>query len=139
MTDGLSPNSASRDVGDDCDLAEAKRRKAAGRTSSIWVRASPIFDAADSGRGGIRAIKDGKTHYSPNRRNSRAAGRGGDAIFAAFGRRPVQRDHIVVSNGSKQSLFNACSRSSARAMSSRFRRPPGCRIRRSCTWRARDR
>jgi len=129
MTDGLSPNRSISRLGDDCDLggSQAAQGGGGGRHRSGCGRAR-FSDAADSGRAGIRAIKDGKTHYSANEGFSSCGPRRRRISALLSGGRPVNADHIVVSNGSKQrssTLLHAlrpgrCRRDSA---------PPGCRIR----------
>src|SRR5213075_3042886 len=89
--------------------AEAKRRKAAGEDVIDLGAGEPDFPTpsipADAG---IRAIKDGKTHYSANEGILELRAAAATHLSLLSGGRPVNADHIVVSNGSKQSLFNAC-------------------------------
>jgi len=87
----------------------AQQRRAAGEDVVDLSAGEPDFDtprlAADAG---IRAIQQGKTHYPPNAGllDLRAAVARHFSLLS--GGRPVNADHIVVSNGAKQSLFNAC-------------------------------
>lgn len=88
---------------------EAKRRKAAGENILDLGVGEPDFDtpalAADAG---IAAIRAGKTRYAPNVGTVELR----QAIAAALSRmsngRAVDANRLVVSNGSKQALFNAC-------------------------------
>jgi aspartate aminotransferase len=57
---------------------------------------------------GIRAIKEGKTHYAANEGILELRAAAAKHLALLSGGRPINADHIVVSNGSKQSLFNAC-------------------------------
>jgi len=134
MTDGLSPNLQHLETSATIAIsAEAKRRKAAGEDVIDLGAGEPDFPTPPiPAEAGIRAIKDGKTHYSANEGILELRAAAATHLSLLSGGRPVNADHIVVSNGSKQSLFNA------RATSWRFRHRPGCRIRRSCTWRAPD-
>jgi aspartate aminotransferase len=89
--------------------AEAKRRKAAGEDVIDLGAGEPDFPtpslAADAG---IKAVKDGRTHYSPNEGTLELRAAAATHLSLLSGGRPVNADHIVVSNGSKQALFNAC-------------------------------
>jgi aspartate aminotransferase len=88
---------------------EASRRKAAGEDVLDLGVGEPDFGtppaAADAG---VAAIRAGHTRYPPNIgiRELR------EAMAAALSRmsagRPVDPARLLVSNGSKQSLFNAC-------------------------------
>ncbi|MBI4542210.1 MAG: pyridoxal phosphate-dependent aminotransferase [Gemmatimonadetes bacterium] len=57
---------------------------------------------------GIRAIVEGKTKYAPTEGILELRAAIARRLSLLSGGRPVNADHIVVSNGSKQSLFNAC-------------------------------
>jgi aspartate aminotransferase len=88
---------------------EAQRRRTAGENVIDLGAGEPDFDTpALAAEAGIAAIRAGKTRYAPNVgiRELRVA------IASALSRmsagRPVDPDRVVVSNGSKQSLFNAC-------------------------------
>lgn len=88
---------------------EAQRRKAAGEDVLDLGAGEPDFDTpALAAEAGIAAIRAGKTRYAPNVGTIELR----RAIAASFSRlsggRPVDPGRIVVSNGSKQSLFNAC-------------------------------
>jgi aspartate aminotransferase len=110
MSDGLSPNLQHLETSATIAIsAEAKRRKAAGEDVIDLGAGEPDFPTpsipADAG---IRAIKDGKTHYSANEGILELRAAAAKHLSLLSGGRPVNADHIVVSNGSKQSLFNAC-------------------------------
>jgi aspartate aminotransferase len=87
----------------------AQQRRAAGDDVLDLSAGEPDFDTprivADAG---IRAIQQGKTHYPPNAGllELRAAAARHFSLLSAG--RPVNADHLVVSTGAKQSLFNAC-------------------------------
>jgi aspartate aminotransferase len=91
-------------------IAQAAQQRRAGGDDVIDLSAGePDFDTprivADAG---IRAIQQGKTHYPPNAGllELRAAAARHFSLLSAG--RPVNADHLVVSTGAKQSLFNAC-------------------------------
>lgn len=89
--------------------AEARRRKLAGEDVLDLGVGEPDFDTpGPAAEAGIQAIRKGKTRYPPNTgipelRRAIAAN-----LSRLSGDRPVDPDRIIVSNGSKQSLFNAC-------------------------------
>jgi aspartate aminotransferase len=110
MTEGLSANLQHLETSATIAIsAEAKRRKASGEDVIDLGAGEPDFPTpqvpADAG---IRAIKDGKTHYSANEGILELRAAAATHLSLLSGGRPVNADHIVVSNGSKQSLFNAC-------------------------------
>src|SRR3989449_6473473 len=61
---------------------------------------------ASDGRDGVRAIREGKTHYPANEGILELRAAAAKHLSLLSGGRPVNADNIVVSNGSKQSLFN---------------------------------
>ncbi len=88
---------------------ETQRRRAAGEDVIDLSAGEPDFETPRLvAEAGIRAIQQGKTKYPP------AAGildlRAAVARHLSLlsGGRPVNADHVVVSTGAKQSLFNAC-------------------------------
>lgn len=89
--------------------AEAKRLRALGRDVLDLSVGEPDFDTpAAVAQAGIQAIQKGATRYPPNigiadLRNAMAA-----HLSALYGGRPVNPDQLLVSTGSKQSLFNVC-------------------------------
>ena len=110
MNDGLSPNLQHLETSATIAIsAEAKRRKAAGEDVIDLGAGEPDFPTppipADAG---IRAIKDGKTRYPANEGILELRAAAATHLSLLSGGRPVNADHIVVSSGSKQSLFNAC-------------------------------
>ena len=110
MTDGLSANLQHLETSATIAIsAEAKRRKAAGEDVIDLGAGEPDFPTpqipADAG---LRAIKDGKTHYPANEGILELRSAAATHLSLLSGGRPVNADHIVVSSGSKQSLFNAC-------------------------------
>jgi aspartate aminotransferase len=88
---------------------EAKRRKAAGEDVLDLGVGEPDFDTPKLvAEAGIAAIEAGKTRYPPNvgipeLRRAMAA-----SLSAMSGGRAVDPERVMVSSGSKQSLFNAC-------------------------------
>ena len=110
MSEGLSPNLQHLETSATIAIsAEAKRRKAAGEDVIDLGAGEPDFPTpsipADAG---LRAIKDGKTHYPANEGILELRAAAAKHLSLLSGGRPVNADNIVVSNGSKQSLFNAC-------------------------------
>jgi aspartate aminotransferase len=86
----------------------AQQRRATGEDVIDLSAGEPDFDTPRlASEAGIRAIQQGKTHYPPNAGllDLRAAVARHFSLLS--GGRPVNADHIVVSNGAKQSLFNA--------------------------------
>ena len=88
----------------------AKALRAAGREIIDLGAGEPDFDTPDFIRtAGKQAIDDGQTHYTPTEgilslREAIAASVRESAPLAS----DVVAQDVVVSNGSKQSLFNAC-------------------------------
>src|SRR2546426_1337764 len=110
MTQGLSPNLQHLETSATIAISqEAKRRRAAGEDVIDLGAGEPDFPTppipADAG---IRAIKEGKTHYPANEGILELRAAAAKHLSLLSGGRPVNADHIVVSSGSKQSLFNAC-------------------------------
>ncbi|HEY3934811.1 MAG TPA: pyridoxal phosphate-dependent aminotransferase [Gemmatimonadales bacterium] len=105
----LSPNLAHLKSSETVAIStEAKRRKAAGEDVLDLGVGEPDFDTPPAvAEAGIEAIRAGKTRYAPNVGTIELR----RAIAAAFSRmsagRAVDPERIMVSNGSKQSLFNA--------------------------------
>ena len=110
MTDGLSVNLQHLETSATIAIsAEAKRRRAAGEDVIDLGAGEPDFPTppipADAG---LRAIKDGKTRYPANEGILELRAAAATHLSLLSGGRPVNADHIVVSSGSKQSLFNVC-------------------------------
>ena len=88
---------------------EAQRRKAAGEDVLDLGAGEPDFDTPSRiAEAGIAAIRGGKTRYAPNIGTTELRTAIAGALSRMSGGRAVDRDRIVVSNGSKQALFNAC-------------------------------
>jgi aspartate aminotransferase len=88
---------------------EAKRRQAAGEDVLDLGVGEPDFDTPpEVVEAGIAAIRAGHTRYPPNIGIASLR----EAIAGALSRmshdRPVDPARVIVSNGSKQALFNAC-------------------------------
>ncbi|MGH7584520.1 MAG: pyridoxal phosphate-dependent aminotransferase [Gemmatimonadales bacterium] len=86
---------------------EAKRRKAAGEDVLDLGAGEPDFDTpAVVAEAGIAAIRAGKTRYAPNVGTIELRQAMAGALSRLSGGRPVDPARLVVSNGSKQALFN---------------------------------
>ncbi|MGH7671732.1 MAG: pyridoxal phosphate-dependent aminotransferase [Gemmatimonadales bacterium] len=110
MSEGLSANLQHLETSATIAIsAEAKRRRAAGEDVIDLGAGEPNFPTpsipADAG---LRAIKEGKTHYPANEGILELRAAAATHLSLLSGGRPVNADHIVVSSGSKQALFNAC-------------------------------
>lgn len=110
MTFHPSPNLAFLKTSETVAIStEAKRRKAAGEDVLDLGVGEPDFDTPPMiAEAGIEAIRAGKTRYPPNvgiieLRRAMAA-----TLSRMSKGRAVDPERLVVSNGSKQSLFNAC-------------------------------
>lgn len=110
MTFSPSPNIAQLKASETVAIStEAKRRKAAGENVLDLGVGEPDFDTPEPvAEAGIAAIRAGKTRYPPNvglqeLRDAMAA-----ALSRMSGGRAVDPARLIVSNGSKQSLFNTC-------------------------------
>jgi aspartate aminotransferase len=88
---------------------EAKRRRAAGENVLDLSVGEPDFDTpAAVAQAGIQAIQKGLTRYPPNIGIADLRAAMARRMSVLSGGRPVNADNIVISSGSKQSLFNAC-------------------------------
>ena len=88
---------------------EAKRRKAAGEDVYDLSVGEPDFDTpAAVSQAGIQAIQKGLTRYPPNIGIAELRTGIARQLSMLSGARPVNADNIVISSGSKQSLFNTC-------------------------------
>ncbi len=88
---------------------EAKRRKAAGEDVLDLGVGEPDFDTpAPAAQAGIQAIQRGMTRYPPNVGIAELRAAIARRLSLLSGGRAVNADNIIVSSGSKQSLFNAC-------------------------------
>jgi len=110
MPDRLSPNLAHLKASETVAIsAEARRRKAAGEDVLDLGVGEPDFDTpAAAAQAGIQAIQQGRTRYPPNTGIAelrRAMARHLSELSAG---RAVDPERIMISTGSKQSLFNTC-------------------------------
>lgn len=105
---GLNPNVAKLRPSKTVALTDlARELQAEGRDVVSLTAGEPDFDTpGDVARAGVRAIEEGKTHYAPN------AGTAG--LRAAVARKlreenglHYQDSEVVVSNGAKQSIWQA--------------------------------
>ncbi|MES2124739.1 MAG: pyridoxal phosphate-dependent aminotransferase [Gemmatimonadota bacterium] len=105
-----SPNIAELKASETVAIStEAKRRKAAGENVLDLGVGEPDFDTpAPVVEAGIAAIRSGKTRYAPNVGIQELREAMADALSRMSGGRPVDPARLIVSNGSKQALFNAC-------------------------------
>ena len=88
---------------------EAKRRKAAGEDVLDLGVGEPDFDTpAAVAKAAIAAIEAGKTRYPPNAGIPELRRAMAGSLSAMSNGRVVDPERLIVSNGSKQSLFNAC-------------------------------
>lgn len=87
----------------------AQRKRAAGEDVIDLSAGEPDFGTpAIPTEAGIKAIQQGKTHYPPNVGVLDLRVAAARHLSLLSGGRPVNADNIVVSNGAKHSLFNAC-------------------------------
>ncbi len=88
---------------------EAKRRKAAGEDVLDLGVGEPDFDTpGPAAQAGIQAITKGMTRYPPNVGIAELRRGIAGQLSRMSGGRAVDPDQLVVSSGSKQSIFNAC-------------------------------
>jgi aspartate aminotransferase len=88
---------------------EAKRRKAAGEDVIDLGVGEPDFATPGVvAEAGIEAIRAGHTRYAPNVGIVELRRAMAGALSRMSADRPVDPDRLIISNGSKQSLFNAC-------------------------------
>ena len=110
MPDPLSINLAHLKASETVAIsAETKRRKAAGEDVYDLSVGEPDFDTpAPIRQAAIDAIQKGFTRYPPNIGLPELRTAIARTLSLMSGGRAVNPDHMVVSSGSKQSLFNAC-------------------------------
>jgi len=110
MIDGLSTNLQYLEASATVAISQAARkRKAAGEDVVDLGCGEPDFPTpAIPAEAGVRAIKEGRTHYPANEGILELRAAAATHLSLLSGGRPVNADHIVVSSGSKQSIFNAC-------------------------------
>jgi aspartate aminotransferase len=110
MPDPLSPNVQQLKGSETVAISnEAKRRRAAGEDVLDLSVGEPDFDTpAAAAQAGIQAIQKGMTRYPPNVGLAELRTAIARRLSLLSSGRPVNADNIVVSSGSKQSIFNAC-------------------------------
>ena len=110
MPDPLSPNVQYLKASETVAISnEAKRRKAAGEDVYDLGVGEPDFDTpAPVAQAGIQAIQKGMTRYPPNVGIAELRRGIAGQLTRMSGGRAVDPDRIIVSSGSKQSIFNAC-------------------------------
>jgi aspartate aminotransferase len=110
MSDVLSPNIAHLETSATIAISqEAKRRRAGGEDVIDLGAGEPDFPTPPiPAEAGARAIKEGRTRYPANEGILELRAAAAKHLALLSGGRPINADHIVVSSGSKQSLFNAC-------------------------------
>ncbi len=106
----LSPNLAQLKTSETVAIStEAKRRKAAGEDVLDLGVGEPDFATPTMvAEAGIEAIRAGKTKYPPNVGIIELRRAMAETLSGMSGGRAVDPERLIVSNGSKQSLFNAC-------------------------------
>jgi aspartate aminotransferase len=110
MPDPLSPNVQHLKGSETVAISnEAKRRRAAGEDVLDLSVGEPDFDTpAAAAQAGVQAIEKGMTRYPPNIGLAELRAAMARRLSLLSGGRAVNADNIVVSSGSKQSIFNAC-------------------------------
>jgi aspartate aminotransferase len=110
MPDPLSPNVAQLKPSETVAIsAECKRRRAAGEKVFDCSVGEPDFDTPSAiADAAIAAIRKGHTRYPPNNGIAELRTAMARHLSLLSGGRPVNADNFIISNGSKQSLFNAC-------------------------------
>ncbi len=88
---------------------DAQRRRSAGEDIIDLSAGEPDFDTPRiAAEAGVKAIEAGHTHYPPNAGLLDLRAAAARHLSLLSGGRAVNADHIVVSTGAKQSIFNAC-------------------------------
>jgi aspartate aminotransferase len=110
MPDSLSPNLAYLKPSETVAISnETKRRRAAGEDVIDLSVGEPDFDTPRAvAEAGIKAIEKGMTHYAANIGIPELRSAIARNMSLMSGGRAINPDQIVVSSGSKQSIFNAC-------------------------------
>jgi len=110
MPDPVSPNLKHLKGSETVAISnEAKRRRAAGEDVLDLSVGEPDFDTpAAAAQAGIQAIQKGMTRYPPNLGLAELRAAIARRLSLLSAGRAVNPDNIVVSSGSKQSIFNAC-------------------------------
>jgi aspartate aminotransferase len=110
MPDPLSPNLVYLKPSETVAISnETKRRRALGEDVIDLSVGEPDFDTPSLvSQAGIAAIQKGMTRYAPNIGIVELRSAMARRLSLLSGGRAVNADNIVVSNGSKQAIFNAC-------------------------------
>jgi aspartate aminotransferase len=110
LPDPLSSNVAHLRASETVAIStEAKRRKAAGEDVLDLGVGEPDFDTpAPAAQAGVLAIQRGYTRYSPNIGIPELRHAIAKKLSQLSGGRAIPAEQILISSGSKQSLFNAC-------------------------------
>jgi aspartate aminotransferase len=110
MPDALSQNLAYLKPSETVAISnETKRRRAAGEDVIDLSVGEPDFDTPSiAAQAGIQAVQRGMTRYPANIGIPELRSAIARNLSLLSGGRPVNADQIVVSSGSKQSIFNAC-------------------------------
>lgn len=110
LPDPLSSNVAHLKASETVAIStEAKRRKAAGEDVLDLGVGEPDFDTpAPAAQAGVLAIQRGYTRYPPNIGIPELRHAIAKNLSQLSGGRAIAADQIIISSGSKQSLFNAC-------------------------------
>src|SRR6266853_3130192 len=110
ISQGFSPNLQHLETSATIAISqEAKRRRAAGEDVIDLGAGEPDFPTPSiPTEAGLRAIREGKTHYPANEGILELRAAAAKHLSVLAGALKVKADNIVVSNGSKQSLFNVC-------------------------------
>ena len=110
MPESLSPNIQHLKGSETVAISnETKRRRAAGEDVLDLSVGEPDFDTpAPAAQAGTQAIQSGQTRYPPNNGLAELRAAIGRRLSLLSAGRSVNPDNIVVSSGSKQSIFNAC-------------------------------
>ena len=110
MSESLSPNLAYLKPSETVAISnETKRRRAAGEDVIDLSVGEPDFDTPRAiAEAGIKAIEKGMTRYPANIGIPELRSAIARNMSLMSGGRAINPDQIVVSSGSKQSIFNAC-------------------------------
>ncbi len=110
MPDPLSSNLAYLKPSETVAIsAETKRRRALGEDVLDLSVGEPDFDTPQAAaQAGVQAIQKGMTRYPPNVGIPELRTAIGRQLSLMSGGRAVNPDNILISSGSKHSIFNAC-------------------------------
>lgn len=110
MSESLSPNLAYLKPSETVAISnETKRRRAAGEDIVDLSLGEPDFDTPRLVcEAGIQAIQKGYTRYPPNAGIAELRTAVARNLSLLSGGRALNPDQIIISNGSKQSIFNTC-------------------------------